>query len=100
MTVPEGPTGFDDRDDNPYSFPRRRFVSTPVVVALILSAAALAAIFLAVGRYTPFRPAQGVFIYEIDRFTGDARLCNATGCRDLPNNPKPVDEWGKGVPVQ
>ena len=63
-------------------------MSDGVKIALIASVTLLLSVFWVTGRYNVVRPAQGTFVYAVDRFTGNGRLCNAEGCRDLPDNPK------------
>ena len=44
----------------------------------------LAAAFIVTGRVTVQLDQQAHSAYVVDRFTGEVRICNANGCRDLP----------------
>jgi len=59
-------------------------IGTPVWVTLIGGVFLLAAAFIVMGRVTVALDQQAHSAFIVDRFTGEVRVCNMDGCRDLP----------------
>lgn len=59
-------------------------ITTEVWVALIAGVFLLAASFIITGRVTVALDQSAHSAFVVDRFTGEVRVCNAMGCRDLP----------------
>jgi hypothetical protein len=59
-------------------------ITTEVWVTLLAGIFLLAAAFIVTGRVNVQLDASAHSVFVIDRFTGEVRLCNAMGCRDLP----------------
>ncbi len=59
-------------------------ITTEIWVTLLAGVFLLGAAFIVTGRVTVQldQPAHSVFV--VDRFTGEVRVCNPAGCRDLP----------------
>jgi hypothetical protein len=59
-------------------------ITTEIWVTLLAGVFLLGAAFIVTGRVTVQldQPAHSVFV--VDRFTGEVRVCNPQGCRDLP----------------
>jgi Na+-translocating ferredoxin:NAD+ oxidoreductase RnfD subunit len=59
-------------------------ITTEIWVTLLAGVFLLGAAFIVTGRVTVQldQPAHSVFV--VDRFTGEVRVCNPVGCRDLP----------------
>jgi hypothetical protein len=86
------PLGFDDRDVAP-RYPRIHPSTRLLMTLAVITAVTIISTAVVVGgRYTAVRPAQGLFIFTVDRFTGATRLCGPQGCRDLRLGDK--DPWG------
>lgn len=73
-------------------------VTTEVWVTLIAGVFLVGIAFIVAGRVTVQldQPAHSIFV--VDRFTGEVRVCNAVGCRELPGfggpsvNVKPAED--------
>lgn len=59
-------------------------ITTELWVTLIAGIFLLAAAFIVTGRVTVQLDQQAHSAYVVDRFTGEVRICNSGGCRDLP----------------
>jgi hypothetical protein len=59
-------------------------ITTEIWVTILAGFFALCAAFIISGRVTVQIDAAAHNAYVVDRFTGEVRICNAAGCRDLP----------------
>jgi hypothetical protein len=59
-------------------------ITTEIWVTILAGVFLLCAAFLVSGRVTVQIDAAAHNAYVVDRFTGEVRICNAAGCRDLP----------------
>jgi hypothetical protein len=59
-------------------------MSDNLKISLVAAVTIVIAAFIAFGRYQGVATGRGA-AYEIDRFTGAARLCTPDGCRDVPS---------------
>jgi len=64
-------------------------ITTEIWVTFIAGVFLLCAAFIISGRVTVQIDAAAHNAYVVDRFTGEVRICNAMGCRDLPGFDKP-----------
>jgi hypothetical protein len=64
-------------------------ITTAVWVTLIGGFFLLFAAYIVTGRVTVALDQAQHAVYVVDRFTGEVRVCNVTGCRDLPGFDRP-----------
>lgn len=64
-------------------------ITTEIWVTILAGVFLLCASFIVSGRVTVQIDAAAHNAYVVDRFTGEVRICNAMGCRDLPGFDKP-----------
>jgi Na+-translocating ferredoxin:NAD+ oxidoreductase RnfD subunit len=66
-------------------------VTTEVWVTLIAGFFLLGVAFIVTGRVTVALDQAAHNVFVVDRFTGEVRVCNVQGCRDLPGFGSPVN---------
>lgn len=75
-------------------------IGTAVWVTIIGGFFLLAVAFIVTGRVTVALDQVQHSAYVVDRFTGEVRVCNVNGCRDLPGFEKPSVNMPAGPNVQ
>jgi hypothetical protein len=64
-------------------------ITTAVWVTIIAGFFLMAVAFIVTGRVTVALDQAQHNVYVVDRFTGEVRVCNPGGCRDLPGFQRP-----------